>query len=1034
MAEATVRKFVSVKPIVSDDDLGKQIRSLNVAYNRMGGALTGIGASLQNFAGLVKFHGEFLKDTHERMIEQMKGESAETAQAQRDLLGKERKEKGRKQDEKAEADQEKQKKLGEEAGKKQDKKQVSWLEKFLKPLAPIIGFIGSLVKTFMIYNFLDFLSKPENLDKVVTFLKVIKGIWSFTRKISMWGMNQLLDGITRVFGTNPEKGGLARIFDGMFGVLQIMGGLAALWAASRLLMPWKLVGDVKFMAGLGKALNMAEKTSGCGPDGKKPKTKGNNLGKDGRTAKERLRDIRKLKRQRKINALNQKIAKAQKVAARNIKTAALNSKLLSSEAKRVATKAAREIAEESAKRYAQRQAARRAAGLTGEAAEGLTRRGADAAADIATSGAQATKPTAKSGLSSFGDWVGARVKDGRNTLTTLKDKAASVASATWDFGKGQISKLNAWWGKNSKAFMESARQAGTGAWDWGKQQAKKIGDVAALAKDPKQLGAVVTDKIKQSLKPVIEKNPQVKQIMEVARNPGKMKDPLIKMMQKGFKNPGIKSFRDFLNAAKSNAKVGGVDKVVATILALVDYGLFGESPINALLKALGGLLGYTAGFAIGAPFGGVPGFVTGVAGGFAGEWIADRILEQLYKMPGLKDKRDPVAAALFRGSPYANRKLIRDPNAAQPWEADAMTAAQGEKPEMAKGGRVEKGMQKRSQMPSPLYTTPMALVEENDIPTQGEGVFKRFSEGGIYVFSTAPAGSPKMMGSGKGYKDTYPHHYPKAGGNVRRSGGIPRDYLLSLKSSPATPDAKGDRHPIRAGVTGVVDSVGEGWGAVRIKDPATGKPIFRSGHMTGIKVKMGDKVTPNTIIGIQGAVGMSNGYVHAHIEGDSAAIHNSWLRANIGATSTDTGADIGPSGDTGAGANGGANGAGGETPAEEPPQQDPFEAAIANLEKILNQHLPATTEVPGGWQGEQSPAGSTTATPVPSTPTQADQLNKKTEKLQDLSKKKVKRDKDGTTKTNTEMLMLQQNILQPSGSSASQQVYYGSVSPLVLGK
>ena len=1023
MAEATVRKFVSVKPIVSDDDLGKQIRSLNVAYNRMGGALTGIGASLQNFAGLVKFHGEFLKDTHERMIEQMKGESAETAQAQRDLLGKERKEKGRKQDENAEADQEKQKKLGEEAGKKQDKKQVSWLEKFLKPLAPIIGFIGSLVKTFMIYNFLDFLSKPENLDKVVTFLKVIKGIWSFTRKISMWGMNQLLDGITRVFGTNPEKGGLARIFDGMFGVLQIMGGLAALWAASRLLMPWKLVGDVKFMAGLGKALNMAEKTSGCGPDGKKPKTKGNKLGKDGRTAKERLRDIRKLKRQRKINALNQKIAKAQRVAARNIKQAALNTRSVQAAARRTAARAAQRIAEDSAKKFAERQAARRAAGLTGEAAEGLTRRGADAAADIATSGAQATKPTTKSALSSFGDWVGARVKDGKNTLTTLKDKAASVASATWDFGKGQISKLNAWWGKNSKAFMESARQAGTGAWDWGKQQAKKIGDVAALAKDPKKLGAVVTDKIKQNLKPVIEKNPQVKQIMEVARNPGKMKDPLIKMMQKGFKNPGIKSFRDFLNAAKSNAKVGGVDKVVATILALVDYGLFGESPINALLKALGGLLGYTAGFAIGAPFGGVPGFVTGVAGGFAGEWIADRILEQLYKMPGLKDKRDPVAAALFKGSPYANRNLIRDPNAAQPWEAGAMTAAQGEKPaEMAKGGEMRQKRVSRMGMGEP----PLSFYEREEEKAAEQKARRGYAKGGLLATNGSV---PDVRLTPQTPFNKYPLHHNKPDSdsyNNRRLGGlpvVPRDYVAVRDFNNQSKD-RGT--PVVAGVDGKI-AYAAGHTIVISKN---GKDRMQFHHFDRIKATVGQTVGPKDIIGYQG--NKPSGSVHVHLDA-TPSDHRSFAASQLGSDYDKSMEEL-HSPDTGAGANGGANGAGGETPAEEPPQQDPFEAAIANLERILNQHLPATTEVPSGWQGEQSPAGSTTATPVPSTPTQADQLNKKTEKLQDLSKKKVKRDKDGTTKTNTEMLMLQQNILQPSGSSASQQVYYGSVSPLVLGK
>ena len=41
---------------------------------------------------------------------------------------------------------------------------------------------------------------------------------------------------------------------------------------------------------------------------------------------------------------------------------------------------------------------------------------------------------------------------------------------------------------------------------------------------------------------------------------------------------------------------------------------YSRSPINAILRAVGGLLGYTAGFAVGAPFGGVPGFITGMAG------------------------------------------------------------------------------------------------------------------------------------------------------------------------------------------------------------------------------------------------------------------------------------------------------------------------------------------------------------------------------------------------------------------------------------
>ena len=79
--------------------------------------------------------------------------------------------------------------------------------------------------------------------------------------------------------------------------------------------------------------------------------------------------------------------------------------------------------------------------------------------------------------------------------------------------------------------------------------------------------------------------------------------------------------RETLKVAKK-AKIGGVDKVIAAIMGVIDYGLLGESPVNAILRAIGGLLGYTAGFAIGAPFGGAPGFITGMAGGFVGEQAA----------------------------------------------------------------------------------------------------------------------------------------------------------------------------------------------------------------------------------------------------------------------------------------------------------------------------------------------------------------------------------------------------------------------------
>ena len=85
----------------------------------------------------------------------------------------------------------------------------------------------------------------------------------------------------------------------------------------------------------------------------------------------------------------------------------------------------------------------------------------------------------------------------------------------------------------------------------------------------------------------------------------------------------------------------GIDAVLAALMGIIDYTAFGESPINAVLRAAGSLIGYTAGFAIGAPFGGVPGFITGMAGGWVGEKAADLIAAGLSKT-SLGSTPDPI--------------------------------------------------------------------------------------------------------------------------------------------------------------------------------------------------------------------------------------------------------------------------------------------------------------------------------------------------------------------------------------------------------
>ena len=75
-----------------------------------------------------------------------------------------------------------------------------------------------------------------------------------------WGMDSVLTGIGNIFGDkDPGQTHLEKAFEGMFGVFKIIGGMASFWLASRMLMPWKLLSDVKAMKLLGSALTIAEK-------------------------------------------------------------------------------------------------------------------------------------------------------------------------------------------------------------------------------------------------------------------------------------------------------------------------------------------------------------------------------------------------------------------------------------------------------------------------------------------------------------------------------------------------------------------------------------------------------------------------------------------------------------------------------------------------------------------------------------------------------------------------------------------------------
>ena len=156
------------------------------------------------------------------------------------------------------------------------------------------------------------------------------------------------------------------------------------------------------------------------------------------------------------------------------------------------------------------------------------------------------------------------------------------------------------------------------------------------------------------VKPIIDKNPIFKRIKDLAKNPKRIGG----VIEKFGKSKGTKQAVKVLRKAKA-LKITGVDAVLTAILAIVDYKMGGEAPINALLNALGNLLGFTAGAALGAPTGGLASFALGAAGGWAGEQAAKGLTAFISGLPvpgsdgkKLGDIEDPIAKD--------GRKIVRN--------------------------------------------------------------------------------------------------------------------------------------------------------------------------------------------------------------------------------------------------------------------------------------------------------------------------------------------------------------------------------------
>ena len=180
---------------------------------------------------------------------------------------------------------------------------------------------------------------------------------------------------------------------------------------------------------------------------------------------------------------------------------------------------------------------------------------------------------------------------------------------------------------------------------------------------PSKMLENITNAVKKNLDKVVDGNPTVKKLLENLKPKNAMG-----FVSKNFDKIG-KKMMPIVDVVRKNKGLadglGPVDIALDAIFAIVDYAAFGESPVNAILKATAGTLGFAAGSALGlAATGGVPSpltFLGGIVGASLAEWVTSKMISAvLKKFPELAEIEDPIAAA--SNGKLSPRPLIRDPS------------------------------------------------------------------------------------------------------------------------------------------------------------------------------------------------------------------------------------------------------------------------------------------------------------------------------------------------------------------------------------
>jgi hypothetical protein len=326
---------------------------------------------------------------------------------------------------------------GEAAAKKVPKQRLGFLEGFAKALSPVFGFLKNIVGKVVTVGFYKWLGNPANVEKIQSLLKFFKVIFTWTTGLIGMGLDGILTGVGNIFGSkDPGQSNLSKAFEGIFGVFKILGGVASLWLASRVLFPWKLIGDVKMMQTIGTALTAAEAQGGPGTKLKRPRLrKFKNIG-------DRVRNMRRRMQVRGGRTLQ------------NVKS--------------FASKTTRRLRPTNIKR------------MVNVGAEKFKRFGSKTASNF------------KNQVDDLGKNVGNMWSRARNIGSMVKSKVGEGFNFAKDMTQKQLKRLSNW----QDDFVKNMGKNWQKMKEFGKGVAKKIGDIAELAKDPKKLVEMVKGNLK----------------------------------------------------------------------------------------------------------------------------------------------------------------------------------------------------------------------------------------------------------------------------------------------------------------------------------------------------------------------------------------------------------------------------------------------------------------------------------------------------------------------------------------------------------